>query len=197
MAKNMCTTAIALSALVKFEPCTVDVRGIFTGLKRLRVTLRKWCPPWRAIYRNVTPRKHFWPKLLWAEVNNVSKGWHFGIAPDMEGTIFYVVSKAPRVYYTHMLGTTSGHGLVKKRPRKTITLHSPRIMTWRDFDATEQCDVAHMDVSISQCIATVALNCIGSLIEERPGEATCQASWKNNMKLHVGKASNHNLQTSL
>jgi hypothetical protein len=34
---------------------------------------------------------------LWAEVNNVSEGWHFGISPDMEGTIFYTVSKAPRI----------------------------------------------------------------------------------------------------
>jgi hypothetical protein len=34
---------------------------------------------------------------VWAEVNNVSEGWHFGISPDMEGTIFYIISKAPRV----------------------------------------------------------------------------------------------------
>jgi hypothetical protein len=34
---------------------------------------------------------------LWAKVNNVSEGWHFGISLDMEGTIFYIVSKALRV----------------------------------------------------------------------------------------------------
>jgi hypothetical protein len=28
--------------------------------------------------------------------DNVSKVWHFGVSPDMEGTIFYIVSKAPR-----------------------------------------------------------------------------------------------------
>jgi hypothetical protein len=32
-------------------------------------------------------------------INNVPSGWHFGISPMdmMEGTIFYIVSKASRV----------------------------------------------------------------------------------------------------
>jgi hypothetical protein len=83
-----------------------------------------------------------------------------------------------------MLGTTSGHSLVK-RPHKWITLHSPRIMTWRDFDATEQCDVACMDDVhrhfAVHCHCCIQLHWI--MIEARPGEATWQASWKNNMKL--------------
>jgi hypothetical protein len=52
------------------------------------------------------------------------------------------------------------------------------VMTWRDFDATEQCDVARMDdVGISQCIATVAFNCTGSMSERRPDKLPEKIIW--------------------
>jgi hypothetical protein len=35
----------------------VPVVSVMLG-RMTRITLRKWCPPWRVVYRNVTPRKH-------------------------------------------------------------------------------------------------------------------------------------------
>jgi hypothetical protein len=75
-----------------------------------------------------------------------------------------------------MLGTISGHGLVK-RPRKWITLHSPRIMTWLWRNRTVWRNTygrrRHFAVHGYCCIHC----CNGSLIEARPDKLIERIIW--------------------
>jgi hypothetical protein len=154
----------------------------------------------------VTPRKHCWPRLRHPEETLLTKAASpRGNIVDRGPTMFprggiseYHLTWTGGHRFLYRIESPAGRAsntpiskhdfrswfgqMTTQMNRAPFSTHHDVTWLWRNRTVWRSAYGWRYDVGISQCIAIVAFNCIGSLSEARPGEATWQA-WKNNMKL--------------